>query len=193
MTRSSNRIAAASLGVVFAACVLSPSVRAAEERWHQDTRCTHSTPPVGTVIASVLSPDQHKKIDGTFANCWMPADGTRLTERSQLEEVEGWDHAPDLRSVFLRGRNDLGGLQGTQSAADRVDPGGDRAPGSFQDDEYGSHKHSTMLQRADGGGGPIVAYPKYDNPGAANIDTSKSGGRETRPVNAAVYWYVKYD
>lgn len=100
---------------------------------------------------------------------------------------------PDLRGVFLRGKN--AGRNDAFADPDsgpnfRANPWGGNAGdavGSYQTDELRSHTHSTA--RVNGG-------PNYKSAGGdprVNEGTSSpAGGNETRPKNAYVNYLIKY-
>jgi hypothetical protein len=97
----------------------------------------------------------------------------------------------DARGQFLRG---LGGVD--PDAATRTISGikfnGTSYTGailsSSQTDEFKSHVHS--IAAVDGLGTTIAAAA--DGPAGADISTKGTGGNETRPVNIALNWFIKY-
>lgn len=101
----------------------------------------------------------------------------------------------DLRGQFLRGIDSayLGKLAGT-------DPDGLRRPGAIQSGMVQSHLHQTPVTATWYGSQSVPNPPSPLGPGVqvnsgvdrvSRISTDASGGAETRPRNAAVYWYVK--
>ena len=93
-----------------------------------------SQPPVGTVIASLLS---ESEFQGLFGKSWALADG-RAVEGSGYEKLTGNKNVPDLRGVFLRGKNH-------DRASDSGNPDGDLTVGTFQGDALQEHTHSYNL------------------------------------------------
>ena len=91
---------------------------------------------------------------------------------------DGWStfNIPDLRGVFLRG----------QDAGRGIDP--NRVLGSFQWDELRSHAHS--YDRCPAAGYGTGGYPGSAGPSSAT--SGYTGGAETRPVNVAVHYMIKY-
>jgi len=98
-------------------------------------------------------------------------------------------NVPDLRGRFLRGWDHGAGLD--PDAASRTNRGdgttGDHV-GTKQADAYKAHTH--LYNQVGTAGG------SYDTPGAgtsfASTSTGSAGGNETRPVNIAVMWCIKY-
>lgn len=95
---------------------------------------------------------------------------------------------PDLRGEFLRGQDD--GAGNDPDAASRTDRGdgttGDSV-GTKQLDELKSHLHNTTIGKTSSstGSGGASGAP------ASGVDTTLTGGNETRPRNVAVRYYIK--
>lgn len=109
---------------------------------------------------------------------WLLADGTQGT--------------PDLRGVFMRGR-DPGNATGR-------DEDGERAVGNYQADQFASHKHTLIISDLWGYGTPYIdnhLNPGNNNPApglSLNRDTTNAGtGVETRPKNVAVLFCMRKD
>lgn len=102
---------------------------------------------------------------------------------------------PDLRGVFLRGRD--GGLGRDPDRIGRTASGlggatGD-AVGSIQTDTFRSHTHGWNfgLQGDDSGAGG--SYQEYTRiPGSSADSILAAGGNETRPLNVYVNYIIKY-
>ncbi|UCF84712.1 MAG: hypothetical protein JSV50_03520, partial [Desulfobacteraceae bacterium] len=89
---------------------------------------------------------------------------------------------PDLRGLFLRGIN-------KDRTDGREDPEGEREAGSYQEDELQTHNHRIGNTWADT---DTKGYRYYMGHGAFdNFLTHSTGGKKTRPKNAAVFWYIK--
>ena len=121
--------------------------------------------PEGAIMAFFLN---------TCPAGWIPADGT--------------GGAPDLRGVFVRGRNTFdGGV-----TAHNRDPNHFRTLGDYQADAFASHSHRIRLY---GGGGPGSHNAVYV--GGHNVwgsDTAEAtGGAETRPRNVALIYCMRKD
>ena len=126
---------------------------------------------------------------------------------------------PDLRGVFLRGVNGMGS-NGNRTDV-YSDEKADRQVGTFQDDIFKSHNHKvTGNTKTDGnhshgyisGNGSNagissgghnadeIGYRKVPNTTTGSgahkhsidFDSGNKGGLETRPVNAAVLYIIKY-
>ncbi len=123
--------------------------------------------PPGTVTAFFLS---------TCPSGWVPADGTNGT--------------PDLRGLFVRGRDDFG-----TGPAGR-DPGGVRAVGHFQGHAFQTHHHGMIGQilRRQAGGSELSVHGGTSTWQYVNTtDTITAGTHtsETRPSNAALLFCMR--
>lgn len=115
---------------------------------------------------------------------------------------------PDLQGRFLRGVDNGSHRDPDAASRDAPNPGGhtgDRV-GSLQSDQYASHAHTAndrghahpfTVFNTDGHGGVGAGFPNDargagTDVGHADITVQPSGGRETRPCNAAVFWIVRY-
>ena len=135
----------------------------------------------------------------------MPADG-RAVDGSAYVEWTQERTVPDLRGLFLRGLNTF---QGREPRADgRQDPDGrGRAAGSYQEDEVEEHLHGYDEIRLGWNEGASVGVERtgvarlalqyrdwtdnWSTVARSGRQTARSGGAETRPRNAAVYYYIK--
>ncbi|MBN1981868.1 MAG: hypothetical protein JW795_10065 [Chitinivibrionales bacterium] len=141
-----------------------------------DTLESRADLPIGTVIAAL------KQID-TSNGFWVLADGRTAT--TEYFQATGKADVPDLRGLFLRGLN-----AGREDG--REDPeGAGRTAGDYQADTLKTHQHligntwtSTGQEGSRYAMGTGASVPN-------NWLTYATGGAETRPRNAAVYWYVK--
>ncbi len=164
--------------------------------------------PVGSIIASVLSPSDFSH---HYGNDWIIADGEEVDTGTDYYKITGRKRIPDLRGRFLRGMD--------EDAS--VDPQSGREVGSLQDDSTrlptspfsiassGSHSHTgtvgavrtTKHAHLDGGSQiyPLDAEHRLRTPArpliieeSGNHTHSVSGGDgETRPKNVAVYFYIR--
>jgi hypothetical protein len=157
--------------------------------------------PVGTIVASFLNPaafakavgdppldkqKQYLSADSDFPVRWRLADTQEIIGTIYSRDT-GEEKLPDLRGMFLRGMN-CGRDDGNE------DPKGDRVVGSTQSDSLAAHVHETdaiTLKRnnshpddmEEGHGAPDFKVS------AASLEDA--GGKETRPKNVAVYYYVR--
>ena len=145
--------------------------------------------PVGTIIGSMLSPEEISISLGestlqSHEKSWVLADNA-IVRGSQYAILTSRDRVPDLRGVFLRGIN-----------GDRSDGKGDvvqRNAGDYQIDALQTHFHRVQTGLAPRGAGPDVWL---DGDFQSGRDTGPASGanvstQETRPRNVAVYWYIK--
>lgn len=125
--------------------------------------------PVGTVLHSMLSVAQFQAQYGTN---WVLADGSSCTG-TKYASVTGATTLPDMRGVFLRGKN---------NGATR-NPDGDLALGTYTVDKVGAHNH----QQTTGISNPQPARYQISvgagpaQPGIARTYTSS--GNDTFPLN----------
>ena len=145
---------------------------------------SRSLPPVGTVVASFLSPSQF----GTDNKGeWVPVEGQEISNESKLYKLTRRSRLPDMRGVFTRGLNEFtpGSFRGDLYA----DPEGSRTAGHLQTDGFMKHSHAAAIETAEyphkaqgGNFAPLIAVMRR---------TSEEGGSETRPKNIAVYYYIR--
>ena len=170
--------------------------------------------PIGTVITSYLNWEQFQastqnNFNNTNGNIWTsryskwaPADGREIPN-STFQQITSQNNLPDLRGVFIRGLNQFD--YGVPPISGR-DPD-TRQVGGFQGDSYrshdhgdGSHSHSTGIFQgaATNFSGPVfrtVDAPQNDprtvlSPASGRI-IQFTGGPETRPINMAMYYYIR--
>lgn len=134
----------------------------------------------GKVTSQTEYPDLFKTVGHSFGN---------------IAAKPGFDpntqfYLPDLRGRFVRGVDDATGRD--PDVAARTDMQGEKIPstgvGSLQDDQFRSHDHKfTRLGAEDPGHGEAGGnYWRF-----TDDMTAKSGGNETRPINAAVYFIIR--
>jgi hypothetical protein len=158
--------------------------------------------PIGTIVSSVLNPVSFAEAIGEIEGAgvrerkWVLADGRDVTD-SQYARTTHKGSIPDLRGLFLRG----------------VDSQESRLPGQIEDyatarpkvpftgiakEAGGELKFNQFLYGADNynvpGGSVQRPYPnpidfKWNH--AHQVEIDGGGDAETRPRNAAVYYYVK--
>lgn len=88
---------------------------------------------------------------------------------------------PDFRGYFPRGWADNGS----------IDPG--RTFGSTQSDTFKAHTHQVFQRTDTPAGGPATIFTAVGtSTGTYTGDTRSTGGTETRPVNLAIAFYIKY-
>ncbi|CAM2008811.1 hypothetical protein [Acanthopleuribacter pedis] len=153
--------------------------------------------PIGAVIASVLPPDKFSMIANNepYTNLdfkkfsWVLAAGQKdLPLTCGFVEKTGKTELPDLRAVFLRGIN---------FGRDDVfsDPDKERIPGSIQPHALQSHVHPYFDRYShdrtpkDNGNWPEAL--RKDANERKETEPQANASTETRPNNAAVYFYIK--
>jgi hypothetical protein len=133
---------------------------------------------LGDIKESLLDEATFQSVHGTS---WVLADGRNIAG-TDLATLTGWTNAPDLRGVFLRGKDHGVGRN----------PDGDTALGTYQLDDFASHDH-TYTDRYDDDGSN-VSTDVTNNAGEVVIEnktTGLSGGDETRPKNITVNFFIK--
>ncbi|MEO0509298.1 MAG: hypothetical protein AAF065_05520 [Verrucomicrobiota bacterium] len=149
--------------------------------------------PIGTIVASMLPAKDFSELagdDGSFdpvASYWVPADGRLVAGSKYAQKIKS--NIPDLRGIFLRGLNHS--EAGSFRNDDFADPDNTRTAGSYQGDAMEKHSHKydgySRSHRA-GGGSDNESVPRS---GTQKSSTPSGSSTETRPVNAAVYYYIK--
>ncbi len=139
--------------------------------------------PLGTVIASFIAPDGQYMTGSTE---WALADGSN-------PEISYTGPFPDMSGRFLRGMD----VPPTD-----VDPD-PRTIGSLQDDALQVHKHQMNMNGGSSGTDYAIAptnsltsfiakHSVYMADGVESVPgVTVRTAIETRPVNVAVYWYIK--
>jgi hypothetical protein len=151
--------------------------------------------PVGTIISSLVNYDKFRDIVNDpigfekDKSKWSPADG-RKVDTSKYAAYLQVNRVPDLRGIFLRGLNRFDENETSTVSEEQKDlDGSTRTVGSFQKDEFKLHDHKFKSPIT----GPRVSYASDAGTMAnfAETNTVGTGGTETRPKNAAVYYYIK--
>jgi len=155
--------------------------------------------PVGTVVASFLSPEQFAGLTGEQLTddpadrTWILADG-REAAGSDYAKAANRKAVPDLRGMFIRGLN-AGRADGKQDPGNVLKaPAYDRYPGHYQADIVGRHGHDYAWYPEGEGMSrlPSTWYGKATEPKTDVFNPIiESRGVETRPRNVAVYYYIK--
>lgn len=141
--------------------------------------------PVGSVVASMLTESQFQTERGTH---WVLADG-RSVAGSKFATLFGSSTLPDLRGVFLRGKNN--------SRSDgKQNPDGEVALGVYSADKFTSHTHdaayifrTTTLTNLDGA--TFNAGGNANYLGRTTSPTAAQGGNETAGKNVTVNYFIK--
>ena len=140
---------------------------------------------LGCIVASVLTEDDFKKANG---DGWALCEGQSIAG-SKLAEATGETTAPDLRGVFLRGKND-----GRFPSGNKAGDVAEHDLGAYSPDTVGPHQHKIMI----GGEAPLPAGPALTAAWSAHSSTQEDrlvrpydGATETQPKNVTVNYYCK--
>src|SRR5579859_6430629 len=209
MESSHHSLSTRNIAVLALTVVLAGSVLAATKA---PTRAAApADPPVGTIMA-------YAGPIGTIPANWLLCDGSAISRAAQpllfaaIGTTWGGDanpnfFLPDLRGEFLRGVDKDRSGAASNPAIDpdrdarysfsppnsRSNPGnGGNNVGSFQRDTFASHTHGrpVVTEPNNGGNDGSGWHSMYDNK-VPFAPTSPTGGSETRPRNAYVYWIIR--
>jgi hypothetical protein len=137
--------------------------------------------PIGTVLPSMLTQAQFNGQVGV--GYWVIADGSSCTGTTYAS-VTGYATVPDLRGVFLRGKNN-GRADGKQN------PDGDLSLGTYQADAFASHNHSYTVD-GDNGNQPGNHAACGNQTGGTRTNTVDfTGGNETRARNVTINYFIR--
>jgi microcystin-dependent protein len=165
--------------------------------------------PVGTVLA--FAGEVTRQATPLFAQGYLVCDGSPLpvSEFNELFQVIGYQyspsagggtfHLPDLQGYFLRGVDPAGKIDPDHQ--DRTLPAGTAGPsvGSVQQSAFQLHEHDYTPATPSG----VTAAGTSGTVGAGTAATSavvqgsgpyppRISTQETRPINAYVYYIIKY-
>jgi hypothetical protein len=154
--------------------------------------------PIGTILSSSLHKDH---FPCTVGGKWVLADGGKIPDRSKFALLVRFNLdlyaplvsgnsilAPDLRGVFLRGKNY--GRTSTEG-----NPDGDSTIGTQQIDDVGPHRHNAQRGYANAAGHDS-GNGWQGEAGAPSGDPIVDGRRnrlETRPKNVTASFFIRVD
>lgn len=168
-------------------------------QWHDvlDRSIATVLPGTITMWGGTNPPSDWRECDGSLLN---RADFPELFNAISNNWGEGDGsttfNLPDLRGLFVRGRDGGMGVDPDANSRTALKPGGNIGDevGSFQEDELKSHVHShARLQQVNNGYLKGGASGNTSDKGFPTIssNTNPSGGSETRPKNANVLYIIK--
>jgi microcystin-dependent protein len=145
--------------------------------------------PTGWLLCNgdTISKEKYKRLYDVIGSSWGNGDGSTTF------------HLPKLQGMFLRGVDEAGTVDTDASNRAESNPGGNKGAtvGSIQGDELKSHKHIIPTGSVENGGArdhggvPMIDWTALTSNVNPN-SISYTGGSETRPKNAAVYYIIKY-
>lgn len=149
--------------------------------------------PIGSVVVSLLSPVAFAEVAGESDSLnrtrtrWVLADGSDVSG-SRFSELTGRNNIPDLRGMFLRGKNN-------NRSDGKQNPGGDLTLGEYQDDQFEKHAHE--YNRGGEGGNELYSAQAGRNlgipRGSTNYIVRGKYGPETRARNVTVNYFIRVD
>ena len=100
---------------------------------------------------------------------------------------------PDLRGQFLRGVNNGAGVDPDAATRTALNIGGNVGDtvGTYQQDEVKAHDHGYQHLAIGGSTRTLESTPFGNNSSWQNFVSDLSGGLESRPKNASVYFIIK--
>lgn len=153
--------------------------------------------PVGTIIASALAPADFASVVGDafpvdYAKVkWILADGSDV--EGSIYQVRFHENSvPDLRGVFLRGIDPTGARDSVRTAGNLQDfstarPKSDFTGATTPSGEVAHDKHSGTMAGQEGQSHVF----EYGTVPAQAVTITGGGDTETRPINVAVFFYIK--
>lgn len=137
------------------------------------------TKGVGEIVSSMLSEAVFLKL---YGNDWRLANGDATPDGTAYYQVS--KTLPDLRGVFLRGKNHDRKLSGN--------PDGDTPVGTLQYDMLKNHTHTIPFSTKPGNlERAFTRLNQEAEPGVAESGLSPTGGTETRPINVTINYFIK--
>jgi len=144
--------------------------------------------PVGSIMYSMLTPTQlAAQLYNPTPQTWVLADGGDVSG-SAYATLTGNNFAPDLRGIFVRGKN---------GPTSNINPDGDLPLGTYTADKFGSHTHlyssQQLLIAPNFVAGQVRLETRIDTPAFYNVSvpTGSSTGNESAPTNVTVNIYVR--
>jgi hypothetical protein len=141
-----------------------------------------SSSVIGAVQSAMLTEAQFQ---AQFGTGWVLARGQSVSG-SKYASITGNATVPDLRGVFLRGKNN-------GRSTSEGNPDGESALGLPQADQYRSHNHAGAYPNLNASGGTgFTGTGLSSNSGGTNsVSLIANGGNETRPRNVTVNYFIR--
>ncbi|RMG19473.1 MAG: hypothetical protein D6729_05135 [Deltaproteobacteria bacterium] len=137
---------------------------------------------VGDIVASLLTEEQFQAIRGPN---WILADG-RDVQGSAFAQLFGNNFVPDLRGVFLRGKqNNRNDGKGNPNEI---------ALGEYQADAFKRHQHGVAPSAGPEAGFATGVKAAASDPAGQDVlngNTGEAGEEETRPQNVTVNFFIR--
>lgn len=174
--RSAGLVAIAAGGIFAASLVVSTPTSA------QKVPIAPSLGAIGDIKPSMLlEPQMQAQPEGAG---WVLADG-RSVAGSKYATITGMSAVPDLRGVFLRGKN-------YNRASRTGNADGDLGLGTFQANQNAAHTHGYQWMKPDNSvdGVDSCCFPSGEHHNVAS-QTVASGGNEARPNAVTVNYFIK--
>jgi hypothetical protein len=166
--------------------------------------------PIGAIVASLMTYEEFLKANNhSRKDTWLPCDGRILPRNSAYSKATGKSHAPDLRGLFLRGANEMEKERGEKGLDPHYRNIEQKQVGEKQEEMVGKHHHqlvsawppntvltNTVLKDALAVAGHN-SKPQHSGDKPNDHDHGnhvvENTGKETRPKNMTVNYFVKVD
>jgi hypothetical protein len=139
---------------------------------------------VGDVVTSMLSPEDFAKAHGPG---WVLAEG-QSAQGTAWARLTRKLNVPDLRGVFLRGKN--------HKRSDKTgNPSGDLPLGAYQSDAFQKHRHNLdpRTLNYDGSGSHSLDVREGTTLGRTSETEFAGDQSETRPRSVTINFFIKVD
>ena len=178
------------LAIIALVCFANTQTATAQD----NTNCARSNAGIGEIVTSILKKSDFQNLYGPD---WELLDGGIVEQVEllaylppELQNTNGKTYLPDARGKFIRMHNN-GAIGG------EYDSNENRQLGSYQSDTFASHEHD-QHERLAGSNcckegkawGDIFVNPSRQRQ-KMPFQTGETGGKETRPKNIAMNFFIR--
>lgn len=170
------------LACLLPVAVLGSSLSQPAHSQNNGGNTTSTYSEIGDVKVSMLLEPQLQALPG--GKGWVLADG-RNVQGSRFAIITGMTSVPDLRGVFLRGKN-YSRIRQSGNAD------GDLPIGAFQSNQNAAHSHGYTFMKYDNAVDGVDSCCKFSGEHHNESgQTAASGGNEARPNAVTVNYFIK--